>query len=667
MDTAPLPTTAPATDRTALQAIGVALILAAALRFAALGLAPFCIDQVRVLGTVEQLLDDHVLPERGPDIGPGVFEWGTLGPLEYYVMAPLVAVTRPLLGALHGGLVSFLLYGLLAIPLTHRLVSRHLGDGITAAVATLLYATAPYPWYLARELMDHSFLAPCTVLFFLACCELLERRSWSWAVVASAALAAALQFHVTCIVFLPVLVAVLVIARVPWRGWLAGLVAGALLYAPFLWAQVRDGFPDLARLAAAAGGHAVGHSSERAGLTVVRELVRASFRTTQVPLVQSAAWIDAAGAALIVAMLGGLRVALARDPGLGGASAAAARHKRLLIAAWLVLPVAFLWMQRTEVYARHLALVFPAPYVLAALALERLRRGSGHGGSGASSRRTHLGLAVTALVTLAVLGANQVTILRYLRAVGERDLIAGKLTLRAEEAFASVLGELGFGAADAERIALAGGGGELDGIHFLLTHASASTPPAPPEPGARRRVLLLAPAESPDPIATALAARGLAPRMGALVYPAGLAPERIEVRREGSVLARDELATYERGAPGPITIDAILDHPGGGPLLLAADTNLCLDAISVGGETLPWRSCAAGEVPPWAKRVVIELPPTLPPGPLPLRVDARNPVERLYLRLFDVTLPAASALEPPPRELHGVEVRVLSIPKSGAT
>ncbi len=655
MQAAPPPAAAPA-DRTSLQAIGVALILAAALRFGALGLAPFCIDQVRVLDTVEQLLDEHVFPERGPDIGPGVFEWGTLGPLEYYVMAPLVAVTRPLLGTLHGGLVSFLLYGLLAIPLTHRLVSRHLGDPITAAVATLLYATAPYPWYLARELMDHSFLAPCTVLFFLACCEVLDRRSAAWAVVASAALAASLQFHVTCVVFAPILLAVLVIARVPWRGWLGGLAAGAVLYAPFLWAQVRDGFPDLARLVAAAGGQGVGHASERAGLTVVRELVRATYRTTQVPFVESPAWIDAAGAMLVVAMLGGLRAALKGERDAAGERPAGARTKRLLIVAWLVLPVAFLWTQRTEVYARHLALVFPAPYVLAAMALERLRRGRSASTAAAGS---NAGLAVTALVTLAVLGANQVTILRYLRAVGERDLIAGKLTLRAEQAFAEVLIGLGFGPADPERIALAGGGAELDGIHFLLRHAPARAARELAGSAGSRRVLLVAPGESPDPITAALAAHGFAPRMGALVYGAAVAPGSIEVRRAGRLLARDELATYERGAPGPITIDAVLDHGGDATVLVAADTNLCLETLTVSGEVRPWTSCAPGEVPAWSKRVVIELPSTLPSGALPLRVAAHNPVERLYLRLFDVRLPAASLLDPPPHERHGVDVRVL--------
>lgn len=659
METAPpSPADRPA-DRTALQAIGVGLILAAALRFGALGLAPFCIDQVRVLGTVEALLDDHVFPERGPDIGPGVFEWGTLGPLEYYLMAPLVAVTRPLLGTLHGGLLSFLAYGLIAIPLTYRLVSRHLGDPITAAIATLFYATAPYPWYLAREMMDHSFLAPCTVLFFLACCELLDGRGWAWAVVASAALAAALQFHITCVVFVPILLVVLAGARVPWRGWLGGVAAGALLYAPFLWAQVRDGFPDVTRMIAAAGGHGVGHASERAGLTVIRELVRASYRTTQVPFVESPAWIDAAGALLVVAMLGGLGVALARGDAAdatAGDRSRRARRKRFSIAAWLLLPVAFLWLQRTEVYARHLALVFPAPYVLAAMALERLRRGRG---AHAMPATASLGLAVTALVTLGVIGANQVTILGYLRAVGERDLIAGKLTLRAEQAFADVLIETGFGAGDAERMALAGGGAELDGIHFLLAHAAERALPKPPDLADPRRVLLVAPSESPDPILTALAAHGFAPRMGALVYTASVAPEYIEVRRDGRGLARDELATYERGAPGPVTVDAILDHTAGAPVLLAADTNLCLDGLAVASETMPWRSCAPGEVPPWAKRVVIELPSTLPSGPLPLRVDARNPVERLYLRLFDVTLPSASPLDPPPHELHGVEVRVL--------
>lgn len=658
MPDAPPSSTAPA-DRTSLQAIGVALILAAALRFGALGLAPFCIDQVRVLDTVEQLLDEHVFPERGPDIGPGVFEWGTLGPLEYYVMAPLVAVTRPLLGTLHGGLVSFILFGLLAIPLTHRLVSRHLGDPITAAVATLLYATAPYPWYLARELMDHSFLAPCTVLFFLACCEVIDRRSAEWAVVASAALAASLQFHVTCVVFAPILLAVLVIARVPWRGWLGGLTAGAALYAPFLWAQLRDGFPDVARLLAAAGGHGVGHAAERAGLTVVRELVRASYRTTQVPFVESPAWIDAAGAVLVVAMLAGLRATLAREHGAaGGRDAAGARAKRLLIAAWLALPVAFLWTQRTEVYARHLALVFPAPYVLAAMALERLRRRGGADAS-ASATGSHAGLAVTALVTLAVLGANQVTILRYLRAVAERDVIAGKLTLRAEQAFAEVLIGLGFAPADSERLALAGGGAELDGIHFLLAHTPASTARELADPVGSRRVLLVAPGESPDPIAAALAAHGFAPRMGALVYDAAVAPESIEVRRGDALLARDELATYERGAPGPITVDAVLDHAGDATVLLAADTNLCLETLTVAGDVRPWTSCAPGEVPPWSKRVVIELPSTLPSGALPLRVAARNPVERLYLRLFDVRIPAASLLDPPPHERHGVDVRVL--------
>ena len=644
-------------DRRVLLFIAVPVAIAAALRLTALDSVPFSVDQVGVLAPTLDLLAGRAFPGRGPDIGPGVFEWGTLGPLEYYVMAPLLAVARPLLGTVRGSLAAFVLYGLIALPLTYRLVERHLGDRSTALAATILYATAPYPWYLARELNNNSFLAPSMVLFFLALCEVLDTRSRTWCAVAGGALAAAMQFHITTVVFLPVLAAVLLAARATLVGWLGGAAAGALVHAPFLVAQVTTGFPDLRRMLAVAAGHAIGQSADRAGLAVIGLLRESIYETTQTPYVETAPWIDAAGGLVIVAIVVGLLTALARPRPRRGSAAtpeSRVRTKRALIAVWLLLPAAFLFTQRTEVFARHLALVFPAPYILAALGLSWL------GGVGIRDTEGWARGAprlVMALSTLFVTTANLTTIVRYRRHVADGGLIAGQLSLGAETAFATALSELGVEAHATERIALAGGGGDIKGIHFLqqqLAGAAASSEHAP-----ARRVLLVAPSDGPDPILAALAAHGWQPKLGILMYEPSLDPGSVTVRRAGRTLGREDLATFERGEPGRIEIAATLVRPPDTPVLLVADTNLCFDGLTVGPARLTWDTCAPGEVPPWANRVAIEVPSTVPPGVLPVRLDARNPVERLYLRLFDVTLPVTSPLAPLPALSHGVEVRLV--------
>ncbi len=635
----------------------LSLAIAANLRLTRLGLAPFCVDQVSVLRMVRGLLDGTYIPRRGPDIGPGLFEWGTLGPLEYYVMAPLVVLAEPALGAPTGPLAAFVLFGLLGFPSLYLLGERHLGRGV-GAVACFLYAVAPHPFYLSRELMDHSFLAPVVPLFFLALCELSRRASVGWAAVACGSLAAAMQFHITTVVFLPILIVVLVTSRVSWRGWVAGLAVGAALYAPFLYAQLTEGFPDVRAMLGVARGQGIGIASSRAGSTVFTRLVEILYRSGQTPDIETPVGVHRLGAGLAVAVASGAALALGRAGYALLRRDSAPREPRgwlapAIVVAWLALPMGFLATQRTEVYARHLAIIYPAPQLLASLLVTGL--------FGCATRRTpaptarwagRMVAALAATALLAWVSSGIWTILRFQRDVQRGSLVAGKLPLGVEQDLARELVARGVRASTFDRVGLAGGGQELEGIHYLVERLA----PAPGGSGnGHSAFLIAAPTDViDDPVLRFLGALGWKGDLALIEHRSSLDADTLQVTRNGHPAARADLTSYGTGDPGPIHAEARITKLDGERILLVVDTHVCIERVEVGGLVAFEHDCAGAAALPWPVRSAIELPPELPPGQHTLVIDAENPVKRLYLALFDLTVPGSGLPTVP--EGHGLQI-----------
>ncbi len=590
---------------------------------------------------VEGILDGSHFPKRGPDIGPGLFEWGTLGPLEYYVMTPLAALSQPLGGAVRGPLVAFVLLGLTSFPSLHRLGERHLGRGI-GALACLLYATSPYPFFLSRELMDHSFLAPVVPLFFLALVELIETRARVWAVVACASLAAALQFHITTIVFFPILVAVLLGMRTRVGTWVGGLAAGAAIYAPYLDAQIREGFPDVRAMLSVAKGTGVGVAPERAGGAVLSLVHQVLYRTGQTPNVDPPRWIHLVGTCTSTLVVVGLACAV--GAAVRGAVRGGTERKRgaklAVVAAWLAAPVAFLCTQRSEVYARHLAVIYPAPQLLAALVVGWLVFGSGWRTYGRGLRASRAVLAAGALtITCASMATGCWTIQRFQRDVEAGFLVAGKLALGPEESIADALARHGVRPTTFDRVALAGGGQELEGIYYLLEQAST----APPAAGdSATRFLVVAPTDVLDDVVLRfLEPLGWRGGLAIFEHHRSLDPESLRVFREGQPVARLDLTSYGSGEPGAVTLEGTLTTREGERVLLVLDTHVCIERVTVADVVAFEGSCAGAPVLPWPVRSGIEIPAAIPAGEHPLVIQGHNPVKRLFVSLFDVTMPRA--------------------------
>ncbi len=595
---------------------------------------------------VEGILDGSHFPKRGPDIGPGLFEWGTLGPLEYYVMTPLAALSRPLGGAVRGPLVAFVLLGLTSFPSLHRLGERHLGRGI-GALACLLYATSPYPFFLSRELMDHSFLAPVVPLFFLALVELIETRAARWAVVACASLAAAMQFHITTIVFFPILMAVLIGTRAKVGAWLGGLAAGAAIYSPYLDAQIREGFPDVRAMLSVAKGTGVGVAPERAGVAVLSLVHQVLYRTGQTPNVDPPDWIHDLGKCSSMLVVLGLACAVgaaARGTIRGGAERNRGA-KLAVVAAWLVAPVAFLCTQRSEVYARHLAVIYPAPQLLAALVVGWLAFGGGWRTHDRGLRASRAVLATGALaIACGSMAMGCWTIQRFQHDVEAGFLVAGKLALGPEESIATALARHGVRPTTFDRVALAGGGQELEGIYYLLEHTRA----APADASARAadepptRFLVVSPTDVlDDGVLHFLEPLGWRGGLAIFEHRRSLDPQSLRVFREGQPVARLDLTSYGSGEPGAVTLEGTLTTREGERVLLVVDTHVCIERVTVADVVAFEASCAGAPVLPWPVRSGIEIPAAIPAGEHPLVIQGHNPVKRLFVSLFDVTMPRA--------------------------
>ncbi len=163
-------------------------------------------------------------------------------PWAVYFFAPLFALTTDPRAAT----VLLALLGTAAIPMVFR-CGRLLGGTMCGLIAAGLLALCPNAVEHSRRLWGHD-----TVIFFSALATWLAfeahtRRDWRWLAGSFAAAALGQTFHLSAaMAWLPGL-AVLAggAAGARWKPLGAGAAALAVLYAPWLWREVSEGWPDI--------------------------------------------------------------------------------------------------------------------------------------------------------------------------------------------------------------------------------------------------------------------------------------------------------------------------------------------------------------------------------------------------------------------------------------
>jgi 4-amino-4-deoxy-L-arabinose transferase-like glycosyltransferase len=162
-------------------------------------------------------------------------------------------------GSIEGVVLGLILVNTAAVYLTYLLAQRILGPP-AALWAALLAATLPFSVYYSVSIYNPNVMALLGGLLFLALWDVIRRersRSVFWL---GLLLLAMPHFHMCVTMLLPALVLVLVLAsarlNLPWL--LGGLLAGAMLYIPYLRGEMSHGWQNTLGMGSVRGGYSWG-------------------------------------------------------------------------------------------------------------------------------------------------------------------------------------------------------------------------------------------------------------------------------------------------------------------------------------------------------------------------------------------------------------------------
>ncbi|MCC6188724.1 MAG: glycosyltransferase family 39 protein [Anaerolineales bacterium] len=348
-------------------ALAAILALAAGLRMLWPGVTEFKQDEAHLYALALDLAELKAFPLRGISSSVGVPN----APLSVYLFAlPLFVWPSPLAATLFTGLLNTA-----SVGLGYALARRYWGPRAALASA-VLYAAAPWAVLYSRKIWAQNLLPLFVVAYAGAALLAFVEGRQRWLLVHLLLLALIIQIHLSGLALAPVTLTLLFVFRRQVSGrWLAyGLGAAALALLPLgVYALTRVGElrgalePALAWLRRPAAISA--DALELARMVMLGTQVRGlagprAFRAFEAtfPNLDVVGW---AGGLLIAA-----GAVLAARRALGGGPRRPNARAGVLVLLWLALPILFFVRHSTPVYSHYFILLFPAPYLLAGLALD---------------------------------------------------------------------------------------------------------------------------------------------------------------------------------------------------------------------------------------------------------------------------------------------------------
>lgn len=354
--------------------LAVVVLLAGLLRMGRPDLTEFKRDEAALYGLALNVAELRAFPLRG--IGSSVGLPNTA--MSVYLFAlPLFLWKSPLAATLFVGALNTASVGLAF------LLARRYWGGRAALIAALLYAAAPWAVIYSRKIWAQNLLPLFVVGYIFTALLAFGEGRWRWLPVHLALLAVVAQIHYSGpILALITLVLLLMFRRaVDWRwaGW--GVLAAGLLALPFglyIVVEARQVAPQLmetrqvasllldflARPATVSVDSVWLATLVSLGLEVHSLAGPEAFRDflATAPDFTPLFWLGG-GLALAGAGLATWRL----RPGAARSSQARAG---LVLLLWLAVPVLFFLRHSTPVFPHYFILLFPAPYVLAGIALD---------------------------------------------------------------------------------------------------------------------------------------------------------------------------------------------------------------------------------------------------------------------------------------------------------
>jgi hypothetical protein len=349
--------------RLALTAI---LVVAAFLRLGHPDLSWFMLDQARDATVALEIVHRRSLPLVGPEVAGGPARlWG---PLYFYLLAmPFAISSNPAVAA---AFLSSL--NVIAIYLVYRFGLSFFSPPV-GLIAAALFAVHPTAVINGRGLWNLPPLPLFNMLFFWSLYRLVVNRQSIMVVPALAALACLTQLHLSTVAFFVVLALALLLYRPPLRPLhlALGLLAMLALYLPYLVAQMIGPTPDILKLVGETRTHAtlprrpllllvaqVFMAPVELGTRIAREVGPAGF--AQCFRIVTTAEVALIGLGCIYVAT---RLAVPRERPAAG-----------LLLLWLGTPLVVLDLLSRQFTWYYFDLLYPAPFLAAALLLAAVPR-----------------------------------------------------------------------------------------------------------------------------------------------------------------------------------------------------------------------------------------------------------------------------------------------------
>lgn len=349
------------------------LLLATFLRFYHLDWTEYKLDEANISRLALDMARQGKVPVWGLGSSVGIYN-GALS--EWLLAIPYAASRSPLVAT---GFVAAL--NVLAVAMTYSF-TRKVAGPTAGLIAALLFAVAPWAVINSRKLWAQDLLPPFAIAYvWSAYLAFIEKKPW-WLVVHALALSACIQLHYSALtmVFLSAFYALVFWWRKwPWKVLLITVVVGLLSFGPFLYLDAITIAPDMLT------GQM--HAFPNVTRIVQTVLYRKAFVDTTA---FQMAWIMTTGndlhslagpqefrnflngalpVAPIFAVLGALVIA-ASVWSLWRAARVwsdAQAQAGLIVAMGIVFPTFLFVWHSTPVYPHYFILLYPWPYVVAAM------------------------------------------------------------------------------------------------------------------------------------------------------------------------------------------------------------------------------------------------------------------------------------------------------------
>lgn len=347
-------------------------VIATVLRLGWLDLIQFNFDEARHLERSLTVLTEHkpALVGSPSSVGPDK------PPLMVYLLIPPLLISRDPVVAT--GFIALLNVG--AVLGCFWLTREYFGS-LAGFVSGLLFAVSPWAVIFSRKIFTADLIAPFTVLFFYSLFAALIKRKQHHLFLACIWITCLLQitFSTLPLALLMIVLLFLYRSRIQRKPLVSGVVAGGLLFAPYMYHDLTHGFANLRGLLQATSGTtrfdvvAVKYALSLISGDNLHALAghSAAAFIDQRPTVT---WLDKAETLLFLGGVGYLLFAVARN---------ALQRSRddnqdqedipphLLLLGWILTPVLFNLRHSVDLYPHYFTLLYPAPYIIIGIFIAR--------------------------------------------------------------------------------------------------------------------------------------------------------------------------------------------------------------------------------------------------------------------------------------------------------